>query len=64
MNINGGTLTKSGGQFSIGDGPAGCFGTVNQSNGVVISSSEIWVGNSSSGAGAYYDLENVQVLSQ
>jgi autotransporter-associated beta strand protein len=54
LNIYGGTLTKSGGQFSLGDGPAGCFGTVNQTNGVVISSSEIWVGNNPGGSGAYY----------
>src|SRR6266487_2966690 len=54
LNINGGTLTKSGGQFSIGDGPAGCSGTVTQIAGVVISSSELWVGNGGTGNGAYY----------
>src|SRR5207237_9096182 len=54
LNINGGTITKSGGQFSIGDGPLGCSGTVTQTAGVVISSSELWVGNNSGGNGAYY----------
>ena len=46
LNINGGTITKSGGQFSISDtGTAGAAGVVNQTGGIVNSTSEFWVGN-------------------
>ncbi|MDB6063799.1 MAG: Autotransporter-associated beta strand repeat protein [Pedosphaera sp.] len=46
LNINGGTITKSGGQFSLSDtGTPGVSGTVNQTNGTVECSSELWVGN-------------------
>jgi autotransporter-associated beta strand protein len=46
LNINGGFIRKTGGQFSISDtGTSGAAGVVNQSAGTVDSSSEIWVAN-------------------
>src|SRR3569833_1137769 len=55
LNINGGTINKSGDVFVLADGgwngSGGRTGTVNQANGTVNSSSELWLGQVSPGVG-------------
>ena len=57
MNINGGTINKSGDVFVLADGgwngSSARTGTVNQVNGTVNSTSEIWIGQASLGTGFY-----------
>lgn len=57
LNINGGTINKTGDVFVLADGgwngSGGRTGTVNQVAGTINSSSEIWIGQVAPGVGIY-----------
>ena len=57
LNINGGTINKSGDVFVVADGgwngAGGRTGTVNQVAGTVNSTSEVWIGQTAQGVGIY-----------